>query len=657
MFQYHNNQLCVINNQLWKENIIGKKNFERLCSEGKISRVREGKGLNNFGLCAYESLPDRFKKVIIDKIGDPYTRVKNIVFSDYMKWDSKAEQYFRDYLLENGSHLPEEKQKEYTHQAIMFNAVKHIATNVVVQKRFGGKKLMWDRMLEAISNLPETWMHTRYKNVVSFKRAIQKYEQEGYGSIVSGKWMNSNPSKIVDDVADFIMAQYCLPVKYTISEVLKIYESVREAKGWKTLTERAIGTWLDKTEQKRIWMLARDGREEYMKHFGHTLTRKRSEWFPNAWWAIDGTKLDLVHFANNKQKMAAELKIDVVVDVYSEKIIGWDIAYSENHASHFRAVKMAVNESGARPYLFTYDKQSGHTSNKMQDLYDRLVAKGNKDKGLPGGTHYSHKVGRKSSPAEQIFNRLQQQVISKMWNSDKQSIKVRTANNRPNTDFIVEFKEALPTVDQIHKMFVAIVNIWNAGKQEDWEYSRNQMYEHETEYHEGIDIMDQLSMFWIDETETKKYYAHGMPLTVEGKDYLYEVYDKSNKVDLEFRRKYVGEKLIVRYDPERLSEFVGLYELTPSGEKRFIAYAQTKRAHEQIPILMKENSRSLMLQDIEIRNIELKRDQEAYERIIQRTGISRESLIEEQELLVKFQGKLPKEEQMDVDKTSFYSKF
>lgn len=643
MFEYQQNTLCVAANWLWDNNILTMDYFKKLCQRGHIKKLTTG-GNGRKALVAFESIPERFKRQIIEKVGDPYAKAKKIIFADYINWDHEAEAFFKAYLLADGSQLPEEKQQEYTHQAIIFNTVKHIATNVVVQKRFGGRKEMWDRMLNAIQNLPETWLHTRYKNVLSFKRAFKRYEDEGYGSIVSGKFLNNNSTKIADDVADWILAQYCLPIKYTISEVHRLYESIREQKGWKSLSERSIGQWLDKTEQKRIWMLARDGREEYMKVFGHTVTRNRSQWFPNAWWAIDGTKLDLVHFANNKQKMAAELKINVVFDVYSEKIIGWDIAYSENHASHFRAIKQAVSEAGCRPFLFTYDKQSGHTSKRMQDLYDKLPAK--------GGTHYSHKVGRKSSPAEQIFNRLQQQVISKMWYSDKQSIKVRNATNRPNTDFIIEYKEALPTVDQLHKIFTALVNQWNAGKQEDWTMSRIEMYNQETEHREEIDIMDQVSLFWIDETKEKKYYAHGLPLTVEGKDYLYEVYTHDGQVDLDFRRKWVNEKLIVRYDPEYLNDYVALYELLPSGEKRFVAYAQTKRAHESIPALMKENSKPQLLQDIAVREAELKRDQEAYERLLERTGITRESLIEEQELMVKFQGHLPKDDQMYADTTT-----
>lgn len=648
MFEYQQNTLCVAASWLWDCQIMTKPNFDQLVNRGQVKKLTKG-GNGRKALVAYESLPDRFKKLVREKVGDPYASVKKIVFAEYMNWDHEAEAYFKGYLLDNGSTLPEEKQQEYTHQAIVFNTVKHIALNVVVQKRFGGKKEMWDRMLTAIQNLPATWLHTRYKNVLSFRRAFKKYEDEGYSSIVSGKWLNTNSTKIADDVADWILAQYCLPIKYTISEVADLYESVREAKGWKPVSERAMALWLDKTEQKRIWMLARDGREEYMKAFGHTVTRSRSQWFPNAWWAIDGTKLDLVHFANNKQKMAAELKINVVFDVYSEKIIGWDIAYSENHASHFRAIKQAVNVSGCRPFLFTYDKQSGHTSQRMQDLYDRLPAK--------GGTHYSHKVGRKSSPAEQIFNRLQQQVISKMWFSDKQGIKVRKATNRPNTDFIVEYKNALPTVDEFNKIFFALVNKWNSGKQEDWDITRNEKYEHKTEHHEPIDMMDQLSLFWIDETKEKKYYPYGLPMTVEGKDYLFEVYDDAGKIDIDFRRKWVNEKLIVRYDPEYLNDYVALYELTPSGEKRFVAYAQSKRSHETIPILKRENADAWLKDDMSVRDEELKRDQEAYEKLLERTGITREALIEEQELMVKMQGHLPKEEQMNTDKNSFYSRF
>lgn len=648
MFEYQQNTLCIAAAWLWETEILTESNFKKLCYTGKLHRIQTG-GNGRRALVAYESIPERFKIKIRKKIGDPYEQVKNIIFADYIKLDLKADEFYASYLLDDGSKLPEEKQLEYSHQAIIFNTVHHISTNVVVQRKFGGRGQMWANMLEAIQNLPAMWLHTRYKNQQSFKRAYKKYIAEGYGAIVSGKFLNENSTKITGDAADWLLSQYCLPIKYSTPELVDIYNEIRAERDWKSITERSVNLWLNKPENKRIWFLARHGREEYMKAFGHTLTRDKQEWFPNAYWAIDGTKLDLVHFGNNSQKMAAELKINLVVDIYSEKIIGWDLALSENHASHFRAVKMAVNTAGARPYLFTHDKQSGHMSARMQDLYSRLVAS--------GGTHYSHKVGRKSSPVEQIINRFQQQCISKMWFSDKQSIKVRNLTNKPNTDFIIEYKEALPTREELYPVVTALVNRWNDMKQRGNTYSRNTLYAQEAPKREEIKIVDMISMFWIDETKPKKYYGHGMPLTVEGQDYEYEVYTASGEIDLEFRQKYVGEKLIVRYDPEYLNEMIELYEITTTGEKRFVAYATPKRKHEVIPVLMKEGARALMERDMQVREAEYKRDLEIYENLIEKTGITRESLIEQQELFVKMQGKLTKKEQVNVDSDSFYSRF
>ena len=186
-----------------------------------------------------------------------------------------------------------------------------------------------------------------------------------------------------------------------------------------------------KPENERIWYLPRHGEEEYNKRFGHTLKKNKNVMFPNAHWAIDGTKFDAIHYWDNSAKMAAQMNIDVVIDVHSEKIIGWSFSETENHVDHFKAIKMAVNNAGARPYMFSYDGQSGHKMKKMQNLYKNLLAK--------GGRHYQHKVGRKSNPIEQIFDRIQQQVVGKRWFSDKQSIKSHRLSSKPNMDFIKEF--------------------------------------------------------------------------------------------------------------------------------------------------------------------------------------------------------------------------
>ena len=151
--------------------------------------------------------------------------------------------------------------------------------------------------------------------------------------------------------------------------------------------------------------------------------------------------------------MAAMLKIDPLIDVYSEKIIGWSYSETETHVDHFKALKMSVKTTHSKPFLLTYDGQSGHKSKRMQALYDQLIAF--------GGEHYKHKARRHSNPIEQVFNRLQQQVISRFWFSDKQSIQVRDIDNTPNVEFLLKYKHKLYTREQLERAWEIAVNEWD----------------------------------------------------------------------------------------------------------------------------------------------------------------------------------------------------
>jgi transposase InsO family protein len=395
----------------------------------------------------------------------------------------------------------------------------------------------------------------------------------------------------------------------------------------------------------------RDGKEAYINRFGHSIKKNKETLFPNAHWAIDGTKLDTIHIKDNKNKMGADMNIDVVIDVYSEKILGWSLSESETHVDHFKALKMAVNTACAKPYLFTYDAQSGHRTKKMQELYSKV-----------SNSHYHHKVGRKSNPIEQVFNRFQQQVIGKRWFSDKQSIKSKQSRSQVNVDFIKEFKDALPTKDELYKHFILMVNEWNEMKHPRFNKSRNEVFATPSEHKQELDAFEQISMFWLNETKPKIYKKEGMKLTVSGVDYDFEVYDKDNQIDEVFREKYVNTKLIVAYDPEYLNEYIKLYELNEKGQKVFVAYAQKKREHSQMMKFSTEDSKAQMLKDLTVRDNEMMRDWTKYQEIAERTGITRESLVDEQNAMIVDNWELDakmiaygtKEEQIKTNKKSLF---
>lgn len=673
MFEYYNNTLCVKGSWLSNAGVISAPNLKYLKREGKLKQARPGKGLGNCALYIYSTLPERFKVIIEHDLGiNPYQVSSVINFSDYLKHDESAVAYFSNYELEDGRYLSEVNNdivEEYVANANVLNAVHSIVGKVIAANPKINKTDLWERIARSVQNISKE-LRSRYPfDLPSNPRALRakyescvleipnkRYPRTGFEGLIHDNYCNSHSSKITQQIGEWLIAYYALPVKYSIPELVQKYEQSRSTTGFPKLSASGIFNYLMKPEIERIWLMPRDGKEAYINRFGHSLKKNKETLFPNAHWAIDGSKLDSIHYMDNTSKMATEMNYDIIIDVHSEKIIGWSFSETENHVDHFKAVKMAVNTAGAKPYLFTYDAQSGHRMKKMQELYSKLIA--------TGGTHYHHKVGRKSNPIEQVFDRFQQQIVSKRWFSDKQSIRSKRSTSKVNTDFIREFKGALPTKEELYKHFIIMVDEWNNNKHPRHNKSRNEVYNTHTEHRQELDAFDQISMFWLTETKPKIYKREGMKLTVAGVDYDFEVYDKDNQVDVDFREKYVNSKMIVSYDPEYLDQYVKLYTINEKGQKVFSAYAQKKREHTQVPFLSTKESKAQLLKDMHIRDNEMMRDWDKYQRIAAITGITREKLIDEQndminnnwELEAKLTAYSTKEEQQKSNKKTLLEK-
>lgn len=670
MFEYYNNILCVKGNWLSSEGVVSSANLKFLAHTGKIKKARAARGLGNCALYIYASLPERFKNIIEHDLGiNPYEQKSTINFSEFLKSSETALAYFSNYELEDGRYLSEANAdvvEEYTANVVIFNAIEKVIGKVTSANPKINKSELWQRITDSVHSisddlrirypfdLPENSQALRAKyEACILNKTSKRYPRPGLEGLIHNNYCHTNSLKITEEVGEWLIAYYSLPIKCSIPELLIAYEKKRPITGFPKLSESGVLNFLMKPENERIWLRPRDGKEAWLNRFGHTIKKDKETLFPNAHWAIDGTKLDTIHVKDSKNKMGADMNIDCVIDVYSEKILGWSFSESETHVDHFKALKMAVNTACAKPYLFTYDAQSGHKTKKMQELYSRVVS--------GGGTHYHHKVGRKSNPIEQIFDRFQMQVINKRWFSDKQSIKSKRSRSQVNVDFIKEFKGALPTKEELYKHFIIMVDEWNAMKHPRFDKSRNDVFKMKSEHERELDAFEQISMFWLEETTPKTYRKEGMKLTVSGVDYDFEVYDENDEIDIEFRRKRVNTKLIVLYDPEYLNEYIKLYELNEKGQKIFVAYAQKKRAHSQSPIIRKAQQDEKMRADMNIRDIEMMRDWEQYQKIAERTGITREGLIDEQnamiednwELEAKLAAYTTKDEQITTRKSVF----
>ena len=652
MYTYFNNTLCIKKDSL--TTLLGYKvnTINSLIRRGKLTRVRKG-GNGRTSLIEFESIEvNDIKDKVIEIAGDPKITASKSVLESHISKDYDAATYFTSFRKSNGKALTFDKQKEYVTNAMILNGIDTIVISKKSNNRrlTGNKSRLWKNISDAVNLLPSNkYPHSIPGNPRSIERVYKRFKTNSYASLVHGGIGNDNRVKLTGDIADYILATYCLPNKPMIPTVLALYDSVRIKKGWPTLSESAIQNFLDKPETQRVWTIARHGREEYDKKYGHKLSRDRSKWFPNAFWAIDGSKLDWIHYYDNDLKMAAKLKMNPVFDVFSEVILGNSFSETERHTDHFISLKAAMNFSQKRPFKLTYDNQSGHKSKRMQELYDGIIAKN-------GGVHNPTAPNRKANPVEQIFNRFQQQVISPFWFSDKQTIKSRDINNQPNMQFVKENRHLLRSREDLLKAWDLAVKQWNNARHPLFkDKTRLEVYQMEAPVSEEIDFFEMINLFWVDESKPITYKNDGLTITISGEKHMFEVYTADDKIDLDFRRLNIGKRFIVRYDPEELSSYVQLIELTAEGDKVFIANAQPKRKHQEIPILMEEGDKEIWAEDYSVRDLELERDLRDLEALRKRTGITPEKLIEDQELMIKMGGDLPKDTRSDVEADSVFN--
>ena len=73
--EYYNNILCVEAGWLINEvGVLSNTNYDALVQRRQLNVVRRG-CLNTPALVAYDSIPERFRKLIADKYGDPRKKI------------------------------------------------------------------------------------------------------------------------------------------------------------------------------------------------------------------------------------------------------------------------------------------------------------------------------------------------------------------------------------------------------------------------------------------------------------------------------------------------------------------------------------------------------------------------------------------------------
>jgi len=565
--EYYNDTLCIEANKLWQAEIVSFDYYRQLCSRNKIKVVRRG-CLGTPALVAYDSIPERFRKLIKEKCGEVETSASRDTFEGQIINDEVALAFFRTHRLDDDRRLPKEAIEEYCANASILNTLKLVSTNRIAKHRVlgGNKNGIWEKLSEVINHIDkDKWPHTLPSNMRRLRDRLDRYNKEGYQSLIHPNFCNKNTEKVSDNAKLWLLANWATKVEVTpsIKQLTAKYNLEADAKGWlKVKSEQTIHNFIYREDIQELWWGHRYGelkaKEKYSVQNKTFMPTMR-----DSLWYSDGTKLNYYYLTEDGKMETCT--VYEVMDCYSEVMIGYHISKTEDYEAQFFSYKMALQTSGQKPYEIRYDNQGGHK--KLQN--------GNF---LGSVAHLSIPTmpyNGKSKTIESAFGRFQAEYLKRDWFFTGQNITAKKEESKANLEFILANKANLPSLQEVKERYKMRRNEWNTAKHHKTGISKLEMYRTSVNPRATkIDMMDMVELFWIERKEPITCNAYGISFREKNIKYDYLVYKEAGRVDVEFMRKSIDKKFTIRFDPDDMS-MIYLYENTASG-LRFVTAAETK---------------------------------------------------------------------------------
>ena len=540
--EYFNNILTVEAGWMIEQGVMSATNYRNLSNRGDIQVVRRA-CRNTPALVAYDSMPDRYKKAIVERVGDPRKQARQNVLEGLIEHSAAATTFFEDYMIDDDRHLPADKRREYYANAVVLDGVKRlIEVRNSKRKALGNRATrFWDEISQAVQELDLTkWPHTLPVNARSLERKYDRFVAEGYASLVHKAYTtgSKNAAKVADENQKAMLVTFMSdPRNLDNEQVARLYNMVAQQMDWKKITASAVAVWRDKCDD--LIFARRHGAEKYRA--GREMQVRRSApTRPLLFWTMDGWDVELL-YQHKPEKGATtyhnRLTMVVVLDGCCRYPIGFAVGKNESPALIREALRDAERETQrlfGRMYRVG-QLQSDHFAMKNLTPTYQAVA----DKVTPARVKNA-----KAKPIEAWFNYFNKKYCQMQTNWSGFGITSRK-ELQPNTEYITKYKHQFPDFEGCVRQIVGMIQAERA--------------ELETAYvaqfeAEGLTELKtaQYLMAFGESTGERRYLLQGcgirctLPLTPSKGGLRKMDYDC---FDTHFR-KYPSTRWQLRYDPE-----------------------------------------------------------------------------------------------------------
>lgn len=563
--EYHDNKLSATFEEITEgdDPIMRLGTLKSKLSRGLVQYARRAKGRGVKALIDVMTMPKEIQQELITRYGLPEKPTLKAEVVEVAR-DVKALNYFNQYRYYNGQgeeqSLPSDIILEYTLNASVLNVL------IQEEKRLRamGNKLNNNRtdiggiLLSLSEALRREYGHNLPASERRLREKLRDYKKKGYATLISRAMGNSNSTKITEEAGEYLVALKLSKLP-TLSheDILEAYNYKCKETGWKPLESiQALRNYLYSPAVKPKWYGGRVGELTAYQVYGYkhktTMPEKR-----DALWYIDGTKLNLYY--NKEGKLATAMVVEVI-DAYSDCLLGYAITEAEDFQAQYRAVRMALEKAGHRPYELVHDNQGGQTSKVAKEWFDRIAL-----------VHRTTQPNRpQSKTIENLFGRFQQEVLKRMPWFTGANVTAKGEENRPDLEWIKANLNLLPrSLEELEEQYVVLREEWNLRKHHRTGVARIEMYE--TSHNEALTPFteaDYEALCLLTRSRTIRFEGRGLVLESGKQEYAYDAYTETQDgkllVDFEWRLKNIGQEFVVRYDPEDLSKLY-LYKETANG--------------------------------------------------------------------------------------------
>jgi len=572
MPEYFNNILCVSVPELTEGNnpVIEGETLHKYITRNKYVRVRKGGGPKTPALLNWDLLREDIKKRYIDRYGDPREAVKSYSLKNLIEIDYEAIQFFSEYLLPDGRHLTTDKQTEYCNNAKVLNALGQIVNDrTALRKALGGStRNIWKKLAESATRLKPKEKedtdtvkqqsvivaHTLPENHLRLKEKVEQYRQNGYISLVSGKFLNKNAGKVTDTQQEATMRQLLRHHNNLDNEQIRtLYNIVAENLAWDKITAQTVANYRVK------WDLVTHGGRKGEISFDNTkamLTKRSAPVFPLYYWTADGWDVELLYQkteidskGNSKTTYHNRLTVVVVLDPCLNYPIGFAIGTHETPELIKAAMRNAINHTrdlfGER-YKVLQLQTDNYGKKTLKSVYEAVS-----EKFTPARVHNA-----KAKVIEPYFSRLNKKYCQLLPNWSGFGIASGT-KKQPNTEYLNKIHSSFPDEAGVRMQIATIIESERALVREKYLAAFSEM-----PVEDKKQITQEEFLYLLGDTTgfTNRLSAQGLVVKINGQKHEYDSFDVNFRLN-------ANVDWVVKYDPQAPDQVLAT---TEDGSLRFI---------------------------------------------------------------------------------------